>query len=79
MGFMMKRFIDGRHRQPATLLPESLDEFVVEYNLVRVAEHHRERLSAHRYELKKNAEPSTTLSTYREMLDGITTGEEVKP
>ena len=34
----MKRFIEGEHRQQATLFPESLDEFVAEDNPVRVVD-----------------------------------------
>jgi hypothetical protein len=38
MGDRMKRFIEGEDRKQVTLLPECLDDFVVEDNPVRIIE-----------------------------------------
>ena len=37
-GFLMKRFIEGEDRRQATLLPDSLEDYVTEDNPVRVVD-----------------------------------------
>ncbi|AOV15726.1 hypothetical protein BJI67_00425 [Acidihalobacter aeolianus] len=52
----MKRFIEGEHRQQATLFPESLDEFVAEDNPVRVVDVFVDELSLSGLGFKTTAE-----------------------